>query len=192
VTRLQRVAGAGVVAAVLAVLGTGCSDEPVPALPAEAAGPQQAELDWKEQLPESGPALVFRVRRFAVTKDGWAADVEVENRTDIPWRLPSAEDAVPTSFGVMLFPTDELDEVESRSRQGELPGLRAADDYDPALTPRLAPGGSWRGTIAAKGALAAGLYVRIVLGPFVAVGDAPDGMQPSFSWITDHTYRLKG
>jgi hypothetical protein len=92
----------------------------------------------------------------------------------------------------MLFPSDELDEVESRSRQGDLPGLREADDYDPALTPRLAPGGSWRGTIAARGALAAGLYVRIVLGPFVAVGDAPDGMQSSFSWITDHTYRLKG
>jgi len=192
VTRPYPVIGVGLVATVLAVLGSGCGGDPAPVLPSEAAPPQKAELGWVEQVPESGPALVFRVRRFAVTDGGWEADVEVENRTDIPWRLPGAEEAVPTSFGVMLFPTGELDEVEDRSRKGDLPGLREADDYAPALPTRLAPGASWRGTIAARGALAAGLYVRIVLGPFVAVGDAPDGMQASFSWITDHAYRLKG
>jgi hypothetical protein len=188
----RAVLATGLVAGALALSLAGCGSEPAPPLPSEAAPPQTAELDWVERLPETGPALVFRVRRFAVTDGGWEADVEVENRTDIPWRLPGAEEAVPTSFGVMLFPTAELDEVEDRSRKGDLPGLRAADDYTPALPPRLAPGDSWRGTIAARGALAAGLYVRIVLGPFVAVGDTPDGMQATFSWITDHTYRLEG
>ena len=80
----------------------------------------------------------------------------------------------------------------SRSADGDLPGLRAASTYTPALPARLVPGAHWRGTIAAPGSLAAGLYVRLVLGPFVAVGDPPDGMERGFSWITDHAHRLKG
>jgi hypothetical protein len=190
--RLRATVGAGLLFTVLALLAAGCGGDSAPLVPSKAASPQETTLDWDEQLPESGPALVFRVGRFAVTYDGWEADVAVENRTDIPWRLPGADNALPTSFGVMLFPTDDLDEVEARGRSGDLPGLRAADVYMPALPSRLAPGAAWRGTIAARGALAAGLYVRIVLGPFVAVGDTPDGMQATFSWITDHTYRLKG
>jgi hypothetical protein len=173
------------------VAGCGGDDTPTP-LPTEAAPPQAAELGWTEQLPKTGDALVFRVHRFAVTKTGWEADVEVENRTDIPWRLPGAVDAVPTSFGVMLFRTDDLEEVESRSADGDLPGLREASTYTPRLPARLSPGARWRGTIAAPGSLAAGLYVRLVLGPFVAVGDQPDGMERAFSWITDHAHRLKG
>jgi hypothetical protein len=177
---------------VLALLVSGCGSSPAPPLPSEAARPQEAELDWVEQIPENGPALVFHVGRFAVRQNGWEADVEVVNPTDIPWGLPGAEVAVPAAFGVMLFPTDGLDGVEARSRDADLPGLRVADGYTPNLPPRLAPGASWRGTIAARGALAAGLYVRIVLGPFVAVGDPPEGTQASFSWITDHALLLKG
>jgi len=178
---------------VVAILVAGCGGDETPTpLPTEAAPPQAAELGWTEQLPKTGDALVFHVHRFAVTKNGWEADVEVENRTDIPWRLPGAVDAVPTSFGVMLFRTDDLDEVESRSADGDLPGLREASTYSPRLPARLAPGARWRGTIAAPGSLAAGLYLRLVLGPFVAVGDPPDGMERAFSWITDHAHRLKG
>jgi hypothetical protein len=178
--------------AILVLVAAGCGGgEATPRLPTEAAPPQQAELGWEEQLPETGAALAFRVYRFAVTKDGWEADVEVENRTEIPWRLPGAVEAVPTSFGVMLFVTDELGEVEQRSTDGDLPGLREAQRYEPGLPARLAPGARWRGVIGARGSLAAGLYVRVVLGPFVAVGDPPDGMQAAFSWITDHAHRLQ-
>jgi hypothetical protein len=173
--------------AILLLVAAGCGGgEATPRLPTEAAPPQQ-----EEQLPETGAALAFRVYRFAVTKDGWEADVEVENRTEIPWRLPGAVEAVPTSFGVMLFVTDELGEVEQRSTDGDLPGLREAQRYEPGLPARLAPGARWRGVIGARGSLAAGLYVRVVLGPFVAVGDPPDGMQAAFSWITDHAHRLQ-
>ena len=179
--------------AILVAAAAGCGGEEAPqTLPTEAAPPQRAELGWEEQLPETGAALVFRVHRFAVTSDGWEAEVEVENRTEIAWRLPGAVDAVPTSFGVMLFTSDELDEVEERSREGDLPGLREAESYEPGLPARLAPGADWRGVIAARGSLAAGLYVRLVLGPFVAVGDPPEGMQAGFSWITDHAHRLRG
>ena len=179
----------GALLAAVAMLAAGCSDESSPDLPTEAAPPQAAELGWREQAPESGPSMVFRVHRFAVTESGWEADVEVENRSGIAWQLPV--DAVPTSFGVMLFPTDDLGDFEQRSNDGDLPGLREADTYTPALPARLATGANWRGTIAARGSLAAGLYVRIVFGPFVADGDPPEGMQRGFSWITDHTYRLQ-
>ena len=130
-TRPRRLLPTGLLL-VVAVLLAGCGGDETPApLPTEAAPPQAAELGWTEQLPQTGDALVFRVHRFAVTRNGWEADVEVENRTDIPWRLPGAVDAVPTSFGVMLFRTDDLDEVERRSADGDLPGLRAASTYTP-------------------------------------------------------------
>ena len=183
-------AAAGALLAAVLVLAAGCSDALPPDLPTEAAPPQAAELGWREQLPESGQAVVFRVYRFAVTERGWEADVEVENTTDIAWQLPV--DAVPTSFGVMLFRTDDLEEVEQRSKDGDLPGLREADTYTPALPAKLAAGAKWRGTIAARGSLAASLYLRVVFGPFVADGDPPDGMERGFSWITDHAYRLEG
>jgi hypothetical protein len=179
----------GALLAAVAALVVGCSNESPPDLPTEAAPPQAAELAWTEQIPESGQALVFRVYRFAVTERGWEADVEVENTTDIPWQLPV--DAIPTSFGVMLFRTNSLEEVQQRSDDGDLPGVREADTYTPALPARLPAGAKWRGTIAARGSLAAGLYVRIVFGPFVADGDPPDGMERGFSWITDHAYRLQ-
>jgi hypothetical protein len=180
------------IASVLAaglVAGCGSSEKPAP-LPTRAA-PQQAELGWDEQLPETGAALVFRAHRFEVTESGWEADIEVENRTKIAWRVAGPGTGIARSFGVMLFPTDELEDLERRSRDGELPGIRAAQRFTPELPARLAPGARWRGTIAAPGPLAAGLYLRIVYGPFVAAGDPPEGMQPGFSWITDHAHRLK-
>ena len=92
----------------------------------------------------------------------------------------------------MLFPTDEVSEVESRSSGGDLPGLRAAQTFDPPLPPSLVPGGSWHGTIGAPGPLAVGLYARIVFGQLVAEGDTPEGMPAQFSWITDNSYKLQG
>jgi hypothetical protein len=141
-----------------------------------------------ERYPAEGPAIVFRAEHFEVTKSGWRAQIGLENRTSTSWRLVELP---ATGFGVMLFPTDEVSEVESRSSGGDLPGLRAAQTFDPPLPPSLPAGGSWHGTIAARGPLAVGLYARIVFGQLVAVGDAPDGMPTQFSWITDHSYRLQ-
>ena len=98
--------------------------------------------------------------------------------------------AVGQSFGIMLFATGDLDEVEQRGADGDLPGLRPARTFDPALPAKLRPGASWRGTVGADGALAAGRYVRVVFGPLVAEGDAPEGMPAQFFWITDHAHRL--
>ena len=180
----------GALAAVaVAFLLAGCSssDTTTP-LPPGPAPPQQASLDWVERYPAKGPALVFSARRFEVTPSGWRAEIGLENETSTQWRLVESPS---TGFGVMLFPTDEVAEVESRSRGGELPGLREAWTFDPPLPSALSPGASWHGSISAPGRLAASLYVRIVFGQLVAVGDAPDGMPTQFSWITDHAYALE-
>jgi len=183
-------------AAVLVALGTlllasGCGSSGTAPPPAVAAPPQAEELAWNERTPETGPGLVFRVHRFAVTEHGWETDVEVENRSEIPWILGEDPVAVSQSFGLMLFATGELGEVEQRSDASDLPGLRPAQEFVPALAPRLAPDASWRGTISAPGKLAANRYVRVVFGPLVAVGKPPKGVPARFVWITDHTYRLR-
>lgn len=179
------------VAVVAVGLVAGCGSTGDSPLVATAAPPQAAELAWEERSPESGPGLVFRVHRFAVTSDGWEADVEIENRSGIAWEMGEDPVAVGQSFGIMLFATDELGEVEQRSRDGELPGLRPARTFDPALPTRLAPNARWRAVVSAPGTLAAGRYVRVVFGPLIALADPPEGMPSQFVWITDHAYRLR-
>jgi hypothetical protein len=185
----RRLAALGLALAVgLLVAGCGSSSSPPEAV---AAPPQEVDLAWVEHSPADGPGLTFRVTRFAVTATGWEADVAVENHTDIGWQLGEDPVAVGQSFGIMLFSSGELDEVERRSADGELPGLRPARTFEPPLAATLAPGKSWDGTVGAEGALAAGRWVRVVFGPLVAEGDPPDGMPSQFAWITDHSYRLK-
>ena len=185
----RAVAVLAVLGAVLLVAGCGSSGGAPP--PAVAAPPQAAELAWNERSPATGPGLVFRVFRFAVTDDGWEAEVEVENRTGIAWEMGVDPVAVDQSFGIMLFATGDLGEVDERSRNSDLPGLRPAQTFVPALPARLEPGASWRGAVSAHGNLAAGRYVRVVFGPLVALGDPPEGMPRRFVWITDHAYRLR-
>ena len=171
-----------------ATLLAGCGSGEPPRLPPGPAPPQEAELHWVERYPAKGPALVFTANHFEVTRSGWRAEIGLENRTSTSWRLLEMP---ATGFGLMLFPTDEVSEVETRSNGGDLPGLRAAQTFEPPLPSSLRPGGSWHGTIAAPGPLAVGLYARIVFGQLAAIGDAPAGMPAQFSWITDHSYKLE-
>jgi len=168
---------------------SGCGSTEPPPLPPGPAPPQRASLDWVEHYPADGPALVFSAQGFEVTPTGWRAQIGLENDTATTWSLVESPT---TSFGVMLFTSDQVGEVEARSRDSDLPGLRAARSFEPPLPGTLPPGRSWHGTIAAPGRLAAGLYARIVFGQLVAEGDAPDGLPRQFSWITDNAYALRG
>lgn len=168
---------------------SGCGSTETPPLPPGPAPPQRASLDWVEHYPADGPALVFSARGFEVTPTGWRAQIGLENDTATTWSLVQSPT---TSFGVMLFTSDQVAEVEARSRDSDLPGLRPARSFEPPLPGTLPPGRSWHGTIAAPGKLAAGLYARIVFGQLVAEGDVPDGLPRQFSWITDNAYALRG
>jgi len=155
-----------------------------------AAGPQAAELGWRETYGEAGEQLVFSVDRLEVTETGWTARVGVENDSSVGWEL--APGATPEgSFGLQLFETGDAEELEERNRSQTLPAVRAATAFAPELPPVLEPGAGWEGQISARGALVAGSWVRVVFGTLVAVGKPPDELDEMLVWITDHSYELE-
>ena len=180
-------------AALVASMAVGCVAErpQQPGPPVRAAPPQEADVDWVEPTSKKGPRLVFEVQTIEVTQTGWRARIAIHNATEIPWELGGGPDAASLSFGVMLFVTGSLMELERRNRSGDLPGLRRARDLAPPPPATLAPGASWRGTISAPGALAAGRWLRISFGPLVAVGEPPEGLPRQLLWISDNAYLLR-
>ena len=170
-----------------ALLLAGCG--PGDTAPVEAARPaeaQRVELDWRERYPPTGAGLRFSVDELVVRDEGWSAEVGVTNTTGISFELDPSRH----QFGLMLFASGDLGELEAASRNGSLPAPRLAESMRPGPPKVLGPGESWRGTISAPGALADGSFVRVVFGPFTALGDPPEGMEPVVSWITDRSYRL--
>jgi hypothetical protein len=155
-----------------------------------AAGPQTADLEWRETYGSGGEQVVFTVDSLEVTPTGWRARVGIENQSSIAWEL--APGATPDgTFGLQLFTTGELDELEERNNAGTLPAVRAATSYEPELPKILDPGASWEGEISANGALVAESWVRVVFGTLIAVGKPPDELDEAVIWITDEAYRLR-
>ena len=52
-----------------------------------AAGPQTADLGWREVYGSPGEQLVFTVERIDFTESGWSARVGVENDSSVGWEL---------------------------------------------------------------------------------------------------------
>lgn len=156
-----------------------------------AAGPQRAELGWRETYGPEGEQIVFSVDVLDVEEEGWSAELSVENGTSIPYELGDPRATLDRSFGLMLFSSGELDELERRNAEQNLPAVRPAATYEPGLPQILEPGASWEGTIGAPGALVAGSWVRVVFGALVAVGRTPEGLDERIVWITDGAYRLR-
>ena len=176
---------------VAAAGAAGCAAGDPVAVPATVrAPPQTARLGWEEPYPAEKPALVFGVESFTVTRTGWTARISVENRSKGGWEVGDSRYAAELAFGVLLFPNDDLDELERRNRNRDLPAIRPATMYSPALPRVLRPGATWRGTISAPGALAGGLWARLSFGPFVSVGKPPAGADTLVVWFTDHAYHL--
>lgn len=175
----------------VALVATACAEEtPAPRPPASAAKPQSKELGWNERYAEGTNAIVFRVDSFEVTEDGWRADIAMTNDTKTRFEVGDPGATLDRAFGVMLFGTGDLRELEQRNASDELPGIREAETFRPALPLVLEPGKTWSGTMGARGALAAGRWVRVVFGALVPVGDPPEGFPPALVWITDHTFQL--
>ena len=171
------------------VLLAGCGTAETTAfVPRKAAAPQSVELGWRELYPAGPKRLVFLVRRLDVRADGWSVELEARNETGIPFdveRRPGEP-----GFGVMLFATSELEEVEAAGRSGSLPAVREAVAFSVPPPARLRPGASWRSRISAPGPLPGGTHLRVVFGPFRAVGEPPEDMEPVVVWITDRSRRL--
>lgn len=167
-----------------------CGTEPraEPAEPARAAEPRAVELGWREAYPSTGPQLRFLVDRLTIRAGGWSAEIAVTNATSIPFDL--GERTLDLQFGLMLFESGSLAELEAASSRGELPSLRRATSIVPPPPATIAPGATWRATISAPGSLRDGSFARVSFGILVARGEPPPEMEPSVVWITDKAYRL--
>jgi hypothetical protein len=165
-------------------------DDPAQELTGVAAGPQTHSKGWREAYGKAGERLVFSVQGLEVMRDGWRARVSVANDTSISYELGDPGGTLDRSFGLMLFASGKLSELEERNANDTLPAIRAATQYEPELPKILEPGASWQGTISARGALVAGSWVRVVFGNLISVGRAPDGLDEEVTWISDHAYRL--
>jgi hypothetical protein len=176
----------------LVLLGGGCAAgpepdrEPLP--PARAAEPQHAELGWSESHPAAaGPRLVFEVDSLDVTVTGWSVRMAVTNRTTTVFDVETG----PTdyAFGLMLFPTGDLEAVLEANREGRLPAVREATRFEPPPPRVLRPGTTWRTTMSAPGSLADGSWVRVVFGTFLGRNDPPEELR-RVVWFTDRSHRL--
>ncbi|HJS49856.1 MAG TPA: hypothetical protein VJ745_05990 [Gaiellaceae bacterium] len=155
-----------------------------------AAGPQTANLGWRETYGPPGEQVVFTVDSLEVTPTGWRARVGVENASSVAWELVPG--AIPDgTFGLQLFTTGDLDELEERNSAGTLPAVRAATSYEPVLPKILDPDAAWEGEISANGALVAESWARVVFGTLIAVGKPPDALDETVVWITDEAHRLR-
>lgn len=184
--RLVRLAPPGLAVLLAAACGSGGASLPE----AHPAPPQVATLGWHESYGKPGARLVFEVASFRVGKTGWSARVAVRNDSRVSYSLGGSRASVERTFGVMLFRTGDLRDLEQRNRANELPEVRSATRFKPALPSLLGPGMRWSGTMSAPGALADGLWLRVVFGPFVAVGAPPSGLRDPVVWITDHAHQL--
>jgi len=167
------------------------ADDPAPALPSVAAGPQSVQLDWRETYGSGGERIVFEVESLEVHENGWQARIAVTNDTSVPYALGDPRATLDRAFGLKLFATGDDSELERRNRNGTLPITRPASRYEPSLPKLLTPQATWRGTISAPGRLVARSWVRVVFGTLVVVGSPPDGLDESLVWVTDHAYQLQ-
>jgi hypothetical protein len=176
-----------ILAAVLVMTGCGGA-QPEPLGPARAAEPQQVALGWRESYPPSGERLVFTVEKLVVSDEGWSADVSVTNKTRIAF--DTGGDTAASTYGLMLFATGDLGELEDAAGANRLPAVRQARTIEPALPELLRPNETWSATLSAPGSLADGSWVRVSFGPLRAEGDPPPEMEPVVVWITDSAYRV--
>jgi hypothetical protein len=156
-----------------------------------AAGPQRTTLGWHETFGPPGETLVFSVGELEILEDGWRAEIGLENDTSVPYEVNGPNAALDRTFGLMLFSSGKIAELEQRNESGTLPAVRPALRYQPEPPAILEPGDSWAGTISAPGALVADSWVRVVFGALISVGTPPDDLADYVVWITDKAYRLR-
>jgi hypothetical protein len=176
---------------VLAVVLGGCggAESTADSLPPpRAAEPQQAELNWRESYPAAtGERLVFEVGELDVTENGWSVGVGLENRT--PFDVEIDTGPADYGFGLMLFHTADLEELDEANREGRLPAVRRARSIEPPPPRVLRAGGTWRGTLSAPGSLGDGSWLHVVFGTLRGLGDAPEEFA-RVVWFTDRAHQL--
>ena len=111
--------------------------------------------------------------------EGWSVEIAVTNATRSSFEL--GVDSGQLSFGLMLFATGEIEEVEEASRRATCRRCGSPTTMEPAPPAVLAPDATWRATLSGRGSLADESYLRVAFGPLRVVGEPPEGMEPASS-----------
>ena len=137
------------------------------------SGPSSAGA---RRYPATGQRLGFGVDTLVVRRTAGRSSFAVTNRHGDPVR---ARRQPALAFGLMLFDTGNLDELD-RGEPRRQPARAAPRDDDAAAPPDvLAPGATWRATISAPGvARRRQLGPRRRSGPSSPVARPPEGMEP--------------
>ncbi len=167
------------------------NDDESPPETSVAAGPQTTDLRWRETFGPAGQELVFEVERFQVLERSWKAWLRVTNNTSVAYEVGDPRATLDRSFGLMLFETGDIEELERRNSEQTLPAIRQAKRYEPSLPKILEPKATWSGVISAPGPLVAGSWVRVVFGTLIAIGSTNDVLSDNVVWITDRAYHLQ-
>ena len=72
--------------------------------------------------------LVFRVRSFHITRDGWRAGLSVTNDTATTFSIVDQNDVPDQTFGLMVFRTGSHAELEAAERASRAPRAARSDD----------------------------------------------------------------
>lgn len=153
---------------------------------------QVVELDWHENCGTRANPLPIRTNRLIVGRGRWRVWVSFRNQTHTTLGVIRPHVLGGTYFGLEPFKTGSFREVIERVESGIGAKPRVlADRFVPSRPNLLAPGDRWSGSFSGRGALPAGVPVRVVLGRFVISGPVPPGFSDGFLCISTRVVRLK-
>jgi hypothetical protein len=178
------VRAAAIAAAALASAGCGSTDHVV------WARPQTVRFHGSSDCGPKGRNIEIHVQRLVLHRDGWRVDASIVNRTGTAVQISRPHHANQVQFGVDVFETDSLAEVERRVAQRAMHDNALAERVVPPFGHVLEAGERWRGSFSGPGRFPAGRYVRIEFGRFIFPGTVPPGLDAHFYCVTDDAPRL--
>ena len=156
-----------------------------------AAGPQTAELGWRETYGR--PRRAGSSSRSTGSTSRRPAGARASASRTTPRSAGSSRRARRPRDRSACSCSRPATSRSSRSETGTTRCRRSARRR--ATRPRCqrssSPATSWEGEISAPGALVAGSWARVVFGTLVAVGKPPDELEEMVIWITDNAYELE-
>jgi hypothetical protein len=131
------------------------------------------------------------IHRLIVLKRQWRVEVSFVNQTGVTLAVVRPHVPGGTYFGLETFETTSWEEVLQRVEQYAAKPGWLADRFSPSRPGPVAPGQAWSGWFSGLGGLPAATPIRVVLGRFVLLGQAPPHFPSGFLCISERVVRLE-